>query len=99
MLYIITTVNGPLTTTTQWHVGENFPIPYKNIKDVVEIQADSDELEHIQHIFRNTNVDTTSPIYSIPMPKIRVVRWFGDIAKTIAATLIIVQRRSQMSTN
>ena len=75
MLYII--LNGKERT---WHVGQPSPISHSEAADVDEIQADGDELEHIVDMF---------PINrSLPIPRGRVVRWFGDHAKLIAGNLI-----------
>lgn len=59
-----------------WHIGEKNPIPYNGVNSVIDIQADGDELRHIQSSFTN-----------IPIANVRVMRWFGDIARTIIANL------------
>jgi hypothetical protein len=62
------------------HIGEI--IPARNPYDVLELQADCDELIAIRNLFAS---DRT---FTIPMPQCnRVVRWFGDIARTIYANL------------
>jgi len=53
---------------THHHVGEKIMLS----GDVTEVQADSDELEHIKHFFTN-----------IPMSSKNVVVWYGDMAKFI----------------
>jgi len=63
------------TTERIWHIGESFP--YINIDNLNFIQADGDELDFI----------TTKFGHSIPTPDNRVVRWYGDIAKTIIFSL------------
>jgi len=61
-----------------WHIGEKNPVPFASVYAVQDIQADGDELEHIHNMFSNsTNI----------IPKGRVVRIFGDLAKTIIANL------------
>ena len=64
--------------TYQWHVGEQFPVSFVEIQDITEIQADGDELELIFNSFSNL----------VGPSNARVVRWFGDTAKMIAASLI-----------
>ena len=70
-------------TVRQWHIGERFPLTYKEIFMVTEIQADCDELEDITQRFVNLPMCTT----------LRVHRWFGDYARLIAACIIDRQRR------
>jgi hypothetical protein len=77
MLYII--LNG--NKERIWHVGNPSPISHKEAAEVTEVQADGDELDHITYDIFLTNK-------SIPIPNRRVVRWFGDHAKLIAANLI-----------
>lgn len=60
----------------EWHVGEESPVGYAEVIAISEIQADGHELEHIKNMF-------DQPI----LPKGRVVRIFGDLAKTIVANL------------
>ena len=70
-----------------WHVGSGIPIRYDEICAIQEIQADGDELYHIVKQYRNGQWGGNDT-YSIPVPaKNKVVRWFGDFAKTIAANL------------
>lgn len=73
MLYIIS--NGKERI---WHVGEKNPIGFKEVSDVDEVQADGDELQHIQDMFINS---------TFPIPNGRVVRWFGDHARLIIGNL------------
>lgn len=72
MLYI------KLTTGTKytWQVGEPKPIQYDDVNDVQEIQADGHELIHIENMFHIS-----------PIPKGRVIRVFGDLAKIIIGNL------------
>jgi len=75
----------------EWHIGQPIPINYRDIKTgstipfrtdtISEIQADGDELEKIQELF-SSKPDYKDGVltYTIPMPDIRVVNWFGDIA-------------------
>ncbi len=58
----------------KWHVGEN--IPRVNVLNVNEVMADGHELEYIQNIFP-----------TLPIPKKRVVRFIGDVARNIVANL------------
>ncbi len=87
MLYIVTKeirFETPRTREYEWHVGEKNPLEsQKNnvtshiIECVTEVQADGDELGHIEYNFPT-------------MPRARgkrVVRWFGTDAKFIAANL------------
>lgn len=69
-------VNGKYRS---WHVGQGNPVAYNEVADVEEVQADGDELQHIQDMFLKT-----APL---PMPRNRVVRWFGDHAKLIVGNL------------
>jgi hypothetical protein len=69
MLYFIFE-NGRAVT---WHVGEK-ALP--RVQEVVEVQADCDELEYIKGKFLN-----------IPIAKKQVVTWMGDWAKFIARNL------------
>jgi len=72
----------------QWHINQKKKWQYKDVADITEIQADGDELEHIKSIFclkyDGAQVDQRP---TIPLPKVRVVRWFGDIAKTIIGNI------------
>lgn len=61
-----------------WHVGKKVPISYQEVNAVNDIQADGHELEHILCMFDHSN---------FLIPKGRVVRIFGDLAKTIVANL------------
>jgi hypothetical protein len=66
-------------TRRSWHVGQGNPVGYYEVEDVEEVQADGDELDHIQNMFLKT-----APL---PIPRNRVVRWFGDHAKLIMGNL------------
>jgi hypothetical protein len=69
----------------KWHVGD--PIGANIAQDVIEIQADGHELEHIKNTFFDIEYQG-NPTYTIPMPRNkRVVNWFGSTAKTILANL------------
>ena len=50
---------------------------------VYMIQADGDELEHIKKMFSGNEWHG----YTIPLPDKRVVRWVGDLARTILVNL------------
>ena len=73
MLYILIEKDGEIFNK-EWHVGEL--ITGINICQVVEIQADGDELELIKKNFTN-----------LPGSKGPIIRWYGDHAKFIAANL------------
>ena len=84
MLYIVTKDGQEV----EWHTGKK--VPKIDPQDVVEIQADCDELEHVKWLFTNRIANpyaSTVEIYTIPLPKGRVARWFGDFARTIYCNL------------
>jgi hypothetical protein len=60
-----------------WHIGEKLPFSPKDVKSVIEIQADGDELNAIvdQGLF---------DIYGIEK---QVLRFFGDQARFIIGNL------------
>jgi hypothetical protein len=60
-----------------WHIREHLDVGYHEVPLVEEVQADGDELELVREICQN-----------IPMTNGHVVRWFGDTAKFIVASLI-----------
>jgi hypothetical protein len=62
------------------HVGS--PISDFEPSEVLVVQADGHELEKIEELFTTDNGQKT-----IPIPDRRVVSWYGDMAKTIAAAL------------
>ena len=62
-----------------WHVGEPNPVRFEHVDDVIEVQADGDELEHIEMMFRSNSF----PLFFNK----RVCRWFGDYAKLIVGNL------------
>jgi hypothetical protein len=68
MMYITSTNSCVIH---EWHIGEDFPVNTENF-DVLEIQADSDELEAIRKYFSN-----------IPMSSRLSVRWTGEMAQFI----------------
>ena len=63
----------------EWHTGKDFPKLIGNhISDVTMLQADGHELDHIKSMFNNPdNI----------FPKGRVVKLYGDLARTIVANL------------
>jgi len=84
MLYIVVRHEHPENYLkpdyeTGWHIGEQNPFQHRHaeIERVIEVQADGDELAYIYNKFNNLPT----------MPLRRVVRWFGDHAKFIAANL------------
>lgn len=68
--------HGDITLTKEWHVGEPMPIPMRGIHTITDIHADGDELYHIRVKFTN-----------LLLAEVRVMSWYGDIAKTIVANL------------
>lgn len=73
MLYIVDTRGREII----WHVGKPLPVIHDILSNIVSVQADGDELEHVR--------DTIS---GIPDRKdARVVSWFGDHARFIAGNL------------
>jgi hypothetical protein len=78
MLYLIFSDDEQIT----WHVGERNPFniaiqhPRFNIHNLLEVQADSDELRMILANFSK-----------LPHTKLAVQCWFGDLAKMIASSL------------
>lgn len=63
--------------TITWHIGENIDLNEDDVRNVLSVQADCDELEYIELKFKN-----------LPMVNDeRVVEWFGDHAKFIARHL------------
>lgn len=61
----------------EWHVGGKLPKGFRQvIEQVLEVQADGDELEHLFTMFVNL------PYYRGP-----VVSWYGDLAKMIVKSL------------
>lgn len=74
MMYIILK-NGTLKgQEIIWNVGN--PVPKIDVIKVVMVQADGDELGHIESEFSG-----------LPMGKGRVIRWFGDHARFIMGNL------------
>ncbi len=73
MALYFSTANG--REPQELHVGDKARLDMMrlNAPDVVEVQADGDELEHIRREFRN-----------LPGRSARVVRYYGDHAKFIA---------------
>ncbi len=70
-------------TEVDWWVGNSEPISFHDINHVLSIQIDGDELEHVKDQYTSANTGLKLPI---PRNQ-RVVRLFGDIAKTIVANL------------
>ena len=68
----------------QWHVGSPSPINGEPEVDAIKyIQADGHELDHIKLHFADGDANP-----AIPMVRgQRVLRWYGDIAKTIITNL------------
>ena len=64
----------------KWHIGEPFPVSYRDIEKVVELQADGNELHHLMRKFKTP--DATG-LFS----KLTVQRWFGDEAKRLTSMI------------
>jgi len=69
-----------------WHVGEENPVTFIETNAVQEIQADGDELDHIKNMFGQPDDAYGKPTYP-NIPNNRVVRLFGDFARTIIGNL------------
>lgn len=66
------------------HVPFTFgTMPQLENEEIDYIQADGDELEAIRRHFSYSPKDGSGLVCSIPFCGNRVVRWYGDIAKTI----------------
>ena len=61
----------------QWHVGQPLLITEGEIDSIKFIQADGHELDHIKYMVGNSGM----------IPEGRVVKIYGDMAKTIVANL------------
>ena len=88
MLVIVLTTAEGQEMEKEWHVGDALPehpareklcrFPY------ILIQADGHELEYVGRMF----ADNEGKDISIPYPlEKRIVRWYGDIARTILLNL------------
>ena len=66
-----------------WHVGEENPVLFSEVNAIQEIQVDGDELDHVKSMFVHAY---GKPIYP-NIPNNRVVRLFGDFARTIVGNL------------
>lgn len=60
-----------------WHVGQSSFITENEIDSIKFIQADGHELDHIKNMVGNSGM----------IPEGRVVKIYGDMAKTIVANL------------
>ncbi len=66
-----------------WWVGNPAPVSFHDINNIQSIQMDGDELEHVKIQYK-----LISGGYTLPIPYgVRVVRLFGDDAKTVVANL------------
>lgn len=82
MMYIVSDITdsyGNQTTVEEtWYVGNKItPSLKRAIRDVLEVQADGDELMHILKNFSGIPQHNTR----------RVVRWFGDDARFIVGNI------------
>lgn len=71
MLYIV----DKFRTEWPWHVNSSVPV---RAQDVIEVQADGDELDYIRSRVTMNNDSNR-----------RVIRWFGDDAKFIVANALL----------
>jgi hypothetical protein len=77
VIYIVSHYADGVDVRTAWHVGDK--LRFDNVSNIVEIQADGDELELVQALCKNLrNINDCA----------RVKRWFGDEAKFIAANVL-----------
>jgi hypothetical protein len=72
MLYFVTSDKKEIA----WHTREKCPLTFADRGNIIEVQADGDELEYIKNKFTN-----------IPMSTNRVINWYGDIARFIASNM------------
>ena len=61
-----------------WYIGDTVRFSLSEINNITFIQADGHELDHIKSMFESPNN---------MIPKGRVVKIYGDLAKTIVANL------------
>jgi hypothetical protein len=86
--YIVRTVlYEVVNSTTLYHIGEKLNI--EDVENVLEIQADGDELYEIESLFTNPKNGSVT----IPWSHLRVQNWYGDIAKTIVRAVISNHKR------
>lgn len=88
MLYIDTEYNGNFKEQ-KWHVGEPVPIMALQVRYVIEVQADGDELDYLMRRFPfvvNNMPKEMSPDNIRWVPS-KVVRWYGDQARFIIGNL------------
>lgn len=69
--------------STSWHVGEPAPMM---LGEVLEVQADGDELSHI--LCNSTGLPVATRTVSNQTGPRRVQIWHGDFAKFIVANMI-----------
>lgn len=65
-----------------YHVGDKIDHEWEDdrIPMIEYVQADGHELEAIHKMFQGT----------IPFPRCRVVRWYGDLARTIHSAMLTI---------
>lgn len=83
MLQIKVCTRNGNNDTYEWfelHVGDSAPQCYT--RDVVEVQADGDELREVQIL------TDSLPRLLTPAKHYSTQRWFGDHAKWIAANIV-----------
>lgn len=75
---------APAAETIPWHVGTKVDMKYDDVRNVIEVQADADELMVV--LDETTSLDRRT----IPAHRsARVQRWFGDDAKFIVANVVM----------
>lgn len=88
MLYFDTEYNGNWKQNI-WHVGEPVPIMPLQVRYVIEVQADSDELDYLisRFPFVLNNMPKAWSSDKTKWVNAKVVRWYGDQARFIIGNL------------
>lgn len=75
--------------TSTWYVNDKGINPNRQtLEDIIYIQADGHELEHIKIIFTVTsNMYGFNRLLTIPFTDNVIMTWYGDLAKTILVNL------------
>lgn len=89
MLYFDTEYNGNWKQNI-WHVGEPVPIMPLQVRYVIEVQADGDELDYLTARFpfiAQNRPQQESGKANGSWDFTRMVRWYGDDARFIIGNL------------
>lgn len=79
-------------THRTWNIGQEIPLKIEEVEAISYIQADGHELEIISQLFcTNPKAHPKDKKYTIPMPNKGIVKWFGDIARTIILNFTFVK--------